>query len=314
MRSLVMVSMHKTLPRRTDHHGLDGLAILRAVVEAGSFAGAGEALGLTQPAVSRAVAKVEGRIGIRLFRRTARSISLTDEGQRFFDTVAPHLRAIDEATTEASRGRDTVRGRLRVNVDAGIAQYVIVPRLGPFLERNPGLFVELAMRDRTGDLVREGFDVAVRFGLPEPSALKAKLLLRTRIVTCASPAYLARHGTPRSPKDIERHQGILVRNPATSAPYGWDFVKGKRRVTVKVGGALMVNGGATLMEACRAGLGVAQLLELYARPEIDDGTLTRILPDWSDETYPLYAYFRAERGMSAAVRAFLDYVAEIVAR
>src|SRR5947209_1674591 len=182
------------MSRRFDKRLLDGLGLLGAVVEAGSFVGAGEALGLTQSAVSRAVARLEDRVGVRMFRRTARSISLTEEGRRFYESVAPHLRAIEEAAIEANDSSATVRGRLRVNVDPGIGQFVLTPRLQPFLAQHPDLFVEIAVRDRMGDLIREGFDLAVRFGVPEISALKARLLMRTRVLTCASPSYIARNG------------------------------------------------------------------------------------------------------------------------
>ncbi|MET0384724.1 MAG: LysR family transcriptional regulator [Polyangiales bacterium] len=301
--------MTKSRSRGFDRHALDGLGVLRAVVEAGSFVRAGEALGLTQSAVSRVIARLEDRVGVRLFQRTARSISLTSEGLRFYESVVPHLAAIEEATIEAGGASAQVRGRLRVNVDAGSGQFMLAPRLRPFLAKHPALFVELVARDRIGDLVRDGFDVAVRFGVPEPSALKARLLMRSRIVTCAAPTYLARHGVPRRPQDIEKHHCLLMRDPATGAPFGWELVRGKKVVTVQVTGQLMVNDGAPLMAACLAGQGVAQLLEVHARKHIAKGRLVHLLPDWSDERYPLYAYHHSAQLMSAKVRAFLDYVA-----
>ena len=291
-----------------DKRSLDGLGVLSAVVEAGSFVRAGEALGLTQSAVSRAVARLEERIGVRMFRRTARSISLTDEGRRFYESVAPHLAAIVDATTEAGGSSSRVRGRLRVNVDGGISQFVLTPRLQPFLAQHPDLSVEIAVRDRMGDLVRDGFDVSIRFGLPEPSALKSRLLLRSRVVTCASPAYVARHGMPRRPRDIEKHQCLLMRDPSTGTHFGWEFVRGQKVVPVNVSGQLMVNEGRSLIEACLGGQGIAQLLELYTREFLADGRLVQVLPDWAEETYPLYAYHHSARLQSAKVRAFLEFV------
>ncbi|WP_394830225.1 LysR substrate-binding domain-containing protein [Pendulispora rubella] len=300
--------MIKSRSRGFDRHALEGLGILRAVVEAGSFVRAGEALGLTQSAVSRAVARVEERVGVRMFRRTARSISLTDEGLRFYESVAPHLLAIEDATVEAGDSSTNVRGRLRVNIDEGIGQYVLTPRLGPFLEQHPNLSVELAVRDRMGDLVREGFDVAIRFGLPEPSALKSRLLLRTRVLTCASPAYIARYGMPRRPRDIEKHRCVQMRNPSTGSPFEWEFVRGKKVIPVNASGQLMVNGSGPLVAACLAGQGITQLIELYTRQFLDDGRLVQVLPDWAEETYPLYAYHHSAQLMSAKVRAFLEFV------
>ncbi|MDC0714161.1 LysR family transcriptional regulator [Stigmatella sp. ncwal1] len=299
------------MSRGLGSHSLDGLGVLRAVVEAGSFVGAGEALGLTQPAVSRAVARLEARVGVRMFHRTARSISLTDEGRRFYESIASHLRAIEEATSEAGDASAKVRGRLRVNVDQGTGQFVLTPHLAPFLAQHPGLFVELAVRDRMGDLVREGFDVAVRFGLPEPSALKARLLMRTRIVTCASPEYIARHGVPRRPSDIEKHQCVLMRDPSTGSHFGWEFMRGRKIVRVNATGHLMVNQVGPLLAACLGGQGIAQVLEFYTREFLADGRLVQLLPEWADEMYPLYAYHHSAQFMSAAVRAFLDFVAAL---
>lgn len=116
--------------------------------------------------MSRAVARLEHRVGVRLFRRTARAISLTDEGERFYRTLAPHLAAIADATVEAGSSSTKVRGRLRVNVDAGIGQFVLTSRLQSFLLKHPELSLEVAVRDRMGDLVKDGFDIAIRFGVP----------------------------------------------------------------------------------------------------------------------------------------------------
>jgi DNA-binding transcriptional LysR family regulator len=306
-----MLSMTESMSRKDDRNVWGGLGILRAVVEAGSFVGAGEVLGLTQPAVSRAVARLEARVGARIFQRTARSISLTDEGRRFYDAIAPHLRAIEEAASEAGQGKARVRGRLRVNVDPGTAQVVLMPRLGSFLASHPDLFVDLVARDRMGDLVRDGFDVAVRVGRPESSALRARLLMRTRVVTCASPEYLARHGSPRRPNDIAKHRCILMRDPATGTHFGWEFVRGKNVVPVDVSGPLMVNQFGPMLAACLASQGIAQVLAFHAREFLADGRLVQVLPEWSDEVYPLYAYHHATPLLSAKVRAFLDFVVEV---
>lgn len=310
-RSLGTLSMTKIRSGGFDRRLLDGLGVLSSVVKAGSFVAAGESLGLTQSAVSRSVARLEHRVGVRLFRRTARSISLTDEGSRFYEAVAPHLSAIADATVEAGNSSRKVRGRLRVNVDAGTAQFLLTPNLQAFLAKHPELSLELAARDRMGDLVREGFDVAIRFGIPEPSSLKARLLMRTRIVTCASPAYVARHGTPRRPTDLENHQCILMRNPRTGSAFEWEFVRGGKAVAVNASGQLTVNEAGPLIAATLAGVGVAQVLEPYAREHLAKKRLVRVLSDWNEETYPLYAYHHTGQLMSAKVRAFLDFMVSL---
>ena len=160
--------------------------------------------------------------------RATKSRAASSEGLRFYQSISPHLTAIEDATIEAGGSSTKVRGRLRVNVDAGIGQFVLTPGLGPFLTRYPDLSMEIAVRDRMGDLVRDGFDVAVRFGLPEPSALKSRLLMRTRVVTCASAEYVARHGMPTRPSDIERHQCLLMRDHTSGRLFEWSLFAARR--------------------------------------------------------------------------------------
>jgi DNA-binding transcriptional LysR family regulator len=147
---------------------------MAAVVETGNFARAGDALGLTQSGVSRAIARLETRIGVRLFDRTPRAVTLTDEGRRFHQSVVPLLAGLEEAATDVAGSAAQPRGRLRVNVDPWFARLVLAPRLPSFLATHPTLSLELTVRDALGDLVGDGVDVAVRFGLPEPSALIAR--------------------------------------------------------------------------------------------------------------------------------------------
>jgi DNA-binding transcriptional LysR family regulator len=132
--------------------------------------------------------------------------------------------------------------------------------------------------------------------------------MRTRVVTCASPGYVARYGLPRRPSDIEKHQCILMRAPATGSHYRWEFVRGKKVVPVNASGQLMVNEVGPLLAACLAGQGIAQVLELYTRAHVAEGNLVQVLPEWAEETYPLYAYHHSAQLMSAKVRAFLEFV------
>ncbi|MBX4897062.1 LysR family transcriptional regulator [Rhizobium bangladeshense] len=295
-----------------DSRLLSGIGVVSAVVEAGSFARAGESMGLTQPAISRAVARLEERVGIRIFNRTARAISLTDEGRSFYEAVAPLLAGIEDAAVRAGGSRTLVRGRLRINVDGTFGHHLLAPRIGEFLQGFPELTVDVSVRDRMGDLVGDGFDIAVRFGEPETSSLKARLLLRTRVMTCASPSYIARYGEPKKPRDLRSgHRCLLIRNDATGRPYEWEFRRGERVVPVPVTGSLIVNDTGSLLGACLGGAGVAQLLELYAKDIIAQGRLVPLLPDWSDETFPLYAYHHASHIVPAKVQAFLEFVREI---
>src|ERR1700749_854343 len=173
---------------------LSGIGVLAAVVETGNFVRAGDAVGLTPSGVSRAVARLEARVGVRLFDRSPRAVTLTDEGRRFHTQVAPLLAGLEEATVDAAGAATAVRGRLRVNVDPWFARWMLAPHLPALLTAYPALALEVVVRDTIGDLVGDGIDVAVRFGEPERSALIARKLIETRIITCAAPSYLARHG------------------------------------------------------------------------------------------------------------------------
>jgi DNA-binding transcriptional LysR family regulator len=241
---------------------LGGIGVLAAVVETGNFVRAAEMLGLTQSGVSRAVARLEARVGVRLFDRTPRAVTLTDEGRRFHAQVAPLLAGLEEAASEATSAATVVRGRLRVNVDPWFARLVLAPRLSRFLLAHPALSVELMVRDTLGDLVTEGFDAAVRFGKPEPSGLVVRKLLETRILTCAAPAYLARHGRPQHPLELSRHECLLFRDPVTGRPFAWEFHRGDQVVEVRVTGRLVLNDLATKLTACAAGHGITQTFEL----------------------------------------------------
>ena len=291
---------------------LGGVGVMAAVVETGNFARAGDALGLTQSGVSRAIARLEMRIGVRLFDRTPRAVMLTDEGRRFHQSVVPLLAGLEEAATDAAGSAAQPRGRLRVNVDPWFARLVLAPRLPRFLATYPALSLELTIRDALGDLVGEGIDVAVRFGLLEPSALIARKLYETRMLTCAAPSYLARHGKPRRPSDLERHECILFRDPVTGRPFRWDFHKRGKVVVANVTGRLVMNDLASKLAACVAGQGVAQTFALGVDALLDRGELVQLLPDWAEERFPLYVYYPSRHLPPAKVRAFIDFVEGII--
>jgi DNA-binding transcriptional LysR family regulator len=292
---------------------LGGISVLAAVVEAGNFVRAAEALGLTQSGISRAVARLETRVGVRLLDRTPRAVSLTDEGRRFHAQVAPLLAGLEEAASEAAQSAHAVRGKLKVNVDPWFARLVLAPRLSAFLAVHPELSLELLVRDALGDLVSEGFDVAVRFGEPEPSGLIARKLLETRILTCAAPTYLTRKGQPKQPRDLVQHECLLTRDPVTGRPFAWEFHRAGKVVEVKVTGRLVMNDLATKLIACAAGHGISQTFEFGLDSLLASGELVQILADWAEERFPLYAYHPSRHLPPAKVRAFLDFVLASIA-
>jgi DNA-binding transcriptional LysR family regulator len=287
---------------------LSGITVLAAAVEAGSFVRAAKALGLTQSGVSRAIARLEERVGARLLQRNARSLTLTEAGRLFFEKVRPLLVGVEEAAVAAGGASSAPRGTLRVALDALVARVLLGPRIASFLSTHEALSLEIIVRDRVTEIAADGFDVAVRFGDPETSTLISRRILDTRVVTCAAPSYLARHGRPAHPRDLGAHECILFRNPHTGRPYDWVFQKRKKTVAVKVHGRLVANDNPTQLAACIGGHGIAQLLELDLRDAGDHG-LVDLFPAWSDERFPLYVYYPSPLMPPAKVRAFVDFIA-----
>ncbi|MBS0521707.1 MAG: LysR family transcriptional regulator [Proteobacteria bacterium] len=287
-----------------------GLVVLAAIAEARSFGRAAERLGMTQSGVSKAIAKLEDRLNARLVHRTSRAVDLTDEGRALYERVAEHLAGIGEAAAETSTARNAVRGRLRVNVDPLFSRMILSPNLSAFLTRNPEMDLRIETRDRIADLVSDGFDLAVRFGEPTPSALIHRRILDARILTIAAPAYIERHGRPTHPQDLasDGHQCILAIDPSTGRLFDWEFWRGNERISVAVKGRLTVTDSGTKLGACLAGFGIAQAIDLGLEPHFRSGALVDLFPDWSDERFPLYVYYASRSHVPAKVRTFIDFI------
>lgn len=289
---------------------LTGVGVLAAVTEAGNFARAAEMLGLTPSGVSRAVARLEARVGVRLFDRNPRDVSLTEEGRRFHAQVMPLLAGLDEAAAEAAGAAAVVRGRLRATVDPWFARMVLASKLQQFLVRYPLLSVDLSTSNYRQDMMA-GVDVAVRFGPPDESSLIVRKLLETRVLTVAAPAYLEKYGEPQSPQDLVHHEALLFRDPQTGLPFPWEFRRGGEVEDVKVSGRLVLDDPSVAIAACLAGQGIFQSLAVGLAPLLSRGELIQILPEWSEELFPLYAYHPSRHLPPAKVRALLDFIQEI---
>ena len=295
----------------TDGRLLGNLTILVSVVETGNFARAADTLGLSPSGVSRAIGRLEARLGVRLLHRTTRSLTLTDEGQRLYAQVGPLLSGIEDAALAAAGDGQAVRGRLRVSVDPMFSAQVLATRLRGFLDRHPQLELEIVTRDDVGDLISDGIDVAVRFGIPPSSSLIGRKLLETRVLTVASPDYLAAHGRPATPKDLAGHHCIQFRDPVTRRPFEWEFHRKGKVVPVETSGPVLVTDSGTMYAMCVAGVGIAQVPELSVRDVLADGRLVQLFPDWAEETFPLYAFYPSRRNAPPKVRAFVDFCVEL---
>ncbi|MEH3116389.1 MAG: LysR family transcriptional regulator [Methylorubrum populi] len=292
-----------------DGRVISNVSVLAAIVEAGSFSRAGEALGMSRSGVSRAVGRLEARLGVQLLDRTTRVVALTDEGRRFYSNVAPLLIGIDEAVTATSDAAVSVRGRLRVNVDAFFSSLLLAPIIGDFLNDHPELTLDIVARDHLGDLISDCFDVAVRFGTPPDSSLIARKLLETRTITVASPSYLSRCERPSTPNDLPNHSCIQVRDSLTGQPIEyWQFTRGKDVERVSVPGRLMVADFGTMIGACVSGVGIARVKAIGVSSLIERGALVELLPNWLGESFSLFALYTPRNLPPAKVAAFVKFL------
>lgn len=287
---------------------LAGISLLDAVVEAGGFAKAGDAVGLTPSGVSRAIARLEERIGARLFDRNARRVTLTEAGRRLHAEAAPLLNGILEAAESIGEDAGRVRGRLKASIDPWFARIVLAPRLPEFLAAYPELALQLRVTNAAEDMLSGGVDVAVRFGPPAASAAIGRKLFETRVITVASPSYLARRPPPKVPAEVVDHDLILFRDPQSGRPFTWEFHGPGLPVEVPAAGRLVLDDPSAALAACEAGAGLFQSLEVGLEPWLRTGRLVMVLPDWAEERFPLYAYYASRRQLPAKVRTFLNFI------
>jgi DNA-binding transcriptional LysR family regulator len=293
---------------------VSGVSVLAAVVDGGSFVKAAELIGLTDSGVSRAISRLETRLGVRLLDRTTRSVTLTDEGRRFYEEVRPHLNAIEDAATVASGTASAVRGRLKIDIDPFFLPLVLAGRLGVFCERHPELTIEFVTSERVGDLVSEGIDLAIRFERPRLSTLVTRKLIEAPILTLASPRYLARYGTPKHPSDLARHRCLQFLDPHTGRPFDWEFIRAAETIEVPTSGPLTFTDPKSMLEECLAGTGIAQVIGWGLKELLGSGALIDLFPDWHGEHFPLFACHPSRKHPPAKVRAFVEFCIEIVQR
>jgi DNA-binding transcriptional LysR family regulator len=294
-----------------DGRVLSGVSVLAAVVEGGSFVKAADLIGITDSGVSRAIGRLETRLSVRLLDRTTRSVTLTDEGRRFYEEVKPHLNAIEDAAAVASGAASAVRGRLKVDMDPFFLPLVLAGRLGALCERYPELSIEFVTSEHVGELVSEGIDLAIRFGQPRHASLVARKLIEAPILTVASPRYLERYGRPGHPEELARHHCLQFLDPYTGRPFEWEFIRGKESVAVATRGPLTFTDPKSMLQECVSGTGVAQVIGWGVGNLLESGELVDLFPDWHGERFPLFALHPSRKHPPAKVRAFVDFCVEI---
>lgn len=287
---------------------LSELSAFAAVARHKSFRRAGEERGVTASAISHAVLNLEERIGIRLLNRTTRSVSLTEAGALLQSHLDPAFGEITSALDALNRFRHTPFGRVKLNVPNSIAPFVIGWIIGPLLEKNPNLELEISATDRLVDIVQQGFDAGIRFGERVTEGMIAvRIKPRLRLVVVGSPVYFERRPVPLTPHDLKRH--LCVQNMFPSgARYPWEFERDGQAITFQPTGPLSLDDHELMTQAALGGVALAYVWENRVEKFIASGELIRVLDDWCQPEEPLYLYYPSRRHMSAGFRALVDAI------
>lgn len=291
--------------------GLSELEAVAAIAREGSFRRAATALGMSTTALSNAVAKLEANLGVRLFNRTTRSVSPTEAGRAFIDQVGPALRDIQDAMAGVRSQQQTPSGTIRINTFAAAAREIMSPLVLEFLRRYPEVHVDLVTEGRLVDIVADGFDLGLRRADLVPADMIAVPVGRPqRYAVVATPRYFKRHGKPRSPSDLGKHQCIRVRLP-NGALLRWHFEKRGQSAQIDVSGPVTLDEASLSRAAVLAGVGVGLFMEQDVREDIAAGRLERVLEDWTPPLGDLCLYYPNRRHPSAALKAFLELAREM---
>ncbi|QOZ85860.1 MULTISPECIES: LysR family transcriptional regulator [Chromobacterium] len=292
---------------------LEAMQIFVRVAELSSFTQAADSLGLPKASISVAVKQTEAWLGARLLHRTTRKVQMTQDGQAFYERCKDVLAEMDELQGMFQRGEEALSGRLRVDMPSGVARYQVLPRLDEFLQRHPRLELELSSTDRKVDIVREGFDCVLRVGELSDSSLVARPLGRFRQLNCASPAYLARHGTPAGLEDLARHRLVHYVSTLGARPAGWEWRDESGSHWLAMNGSVIVNNADAYQAACLAGLGLIQAPESGVRHLLDRGELVEVLPEFRAAPMPVTLLYAHRRNLPRRARVFMDWLAEALA-
>lgn len=282
------------------------MRVFVAVVDAGSFVGASDALEMSKAAVSRYVAELESRLGVRLLHRTTRRLSLTPEGEVFHARCRELLGSVDDAEAEITSRSGEASGLLRINVPFSFGLLHLAPLWAEFMAQHPGVTLDVTLADRVVDLVEEGFDLAVRIARLPNSSLVSRPLTSTRLVLCASPAYLQARGEPVHPSELVSHDVLAY--SLFSMGDQWEFTGSKGTVSVKVRPRLRTNSGDTCRVAALRHQGIVLQPSFLVGPDLLAGTLVEVMPAWRSVELGVYAVYPSRKFVSPKVRLMIEFL------
>lgn len=290
---------------------LTGMAVFAKVVESHGFSHAARQLGITKSAVSKKIASLERSLGVTLLHRTTRALSLTEAGRVYYRHATDTSRLAEQARGSVSRLSEAPHGTLRVTAAAPVGTLCLAPLFPKFFTRYPELRVQLSVTDRLVDLAEEGFDCAIRLTRKLPEGVIARKLMPIEYVVCATPSYLKRTSTPRTPRDLARHNCLYFGHGDSAQRWTFDGPRGRQ--TVKIGGNFVVNESATLRDAVLAGMGIGLLSTLTVARALRSKRLRILLPEWKPQGMygtAVYAIWLPHRYMPTTLRVFLDFLIE----
>lgn len=291
---------------------LQQLESFLAVVRAGTFVGGAEATGLSKAAVSRHVAELESKLGVRLLHRTTRRLSLTDDGQRFHTRAGELVEALQELEAETASRVGEAIGLLRINAPVSFGNLHLAPLWPRFTTANPKVSLDITLNDRVVDLVDEGYDLAIRITTLGDSQLVSRRLASTRMVLCASPGYLAEHGTPEHPRELADHQ-VLAYSYWTTGD-DWRFEGPEGGVAVRVRPRIHTNSGDTCRIAALDGQGIVLQPDFIVGPDLRAGTLVEVMPAYRSIELGIHAVFATRKHLPMKTRRLVDFLVEAFAR
>ena len=294
---------------------LKSLTIFMRSAQCGSFSEAARQLGMAPSAVSRAVLRLEEELGVRLLQRTTRSLTLSEDGNRFYQRTRQILNDLEEAELEVKQSKSMPTGTLRLDLSFTFGNLHIAPALLQFVEQYPELKLNVSFNDRLVDLVNEGIDAAVRIGEPSDSSLIMHRLATAYYVTCAAPSYLARYGTPTTPAELLHHRCVNFIFPQTRQEYSWKFEQAGSALETAIDSYLCFNNSIALLESVIQGAGVVQLPKFIVAEAIAKGEVQPILQSYAPQAgLPIAVLYPQKRYLSARVRLFVEWMTVLTNR
>jgi len=294
---------------------IQAMRIFVRVVEAGTFTRAADSLSLPKATVTKHVQALEERLRVKLLNRTTRRVTVTPDGAAYYDRTVRLLTDLDDIEASMTNARANPRGRLRIDVGTSVAQLLIIPHLAEFHARYPDIQVDLGVSDRTVDLIGDNVDCVIRGGELSDQSMVARRIGNLEFITVAAPDYLERKGTPTHPLEIEeKHASVIYFSPQSGRHYPLEFRRGDESIDVTGPYQLSVNEANAYVTSIVAGLGIGQITSWQAQRHLASGTLVQLLPEWTQPLLPVYVVYPPNRHLSAKVRAFVDWAAELFQR